>query len=128
MNSDLPNSWIALTSTHQLTDLVRQSFITPVIIFKYSNRCSISDIAFQRLLPKSTAETTLAQRVPCYFLDLFKYSPLSHLVAREFKVYHESPQLLLIKDGACVYESSHLDIKLSEMEEQLALVTEPNER
>ena len=106
-----------------MDELVRQSFNTPLIIFKHSNRCSISAIAFQRLKPKLPAEFDLAEKFPCYFLDIFSSPDLSQEIAQRFKVHHESPQILLIKDGECVFESSHLDISLNEITDQIGLVT-----
>jgi len=35
-------------------------------------------------------------------------------------VYHESPQVILIKNGACVYEESHGGIQMEEIAEQAA--------
>jgi len=116
-------TWISLISPDQFQEMDSQSFISPVLIFKHSSRCSISDIAFRRIEPDPRHEHSLAQKYPCYFVDLFKYPDLSHRVAHHYKVFHESPQLLLIKDGQCVFESSHLDISLNEIEEQLSMVT-----
>jgi len=119
VSSDLTNAWLDLTSAEQLEILNTQSFDRPVLIFKHSTRCSISGIAFNRLNIKSVVPS-LAERLHCYFLDLLKYPALSQEIAHRYKVFHESPQLLLIKDGQCIYESSHLDISVSELEEQLA--------
>lgn len=118
VSSNLPHAWLALTSAEQLEILNTQSFEGPVLVFKHSSRCSISDIALRRLNLK-TVEPVLAERLPCYFLDLIKFPALSQEVAYRYKVFHESPQLLLIKDGQCIYESSHLDISVTELEEQI---------
>ena len=45
-----------------------------------------------------------------HYLDLISYRLLSNKVSEHFNVYHESPQVLLIKDGACIYDESHLSI------------------
>ena len=50
-----------------------------------------------------------------YYLDLISYRSLSNAVTETFDVFHESPQLLLIKDGECIYDASHLDISVSEL-------------
>ena len=54
-----------------------------------------------------------------YFLDLIKYREISNTIADMFNVHHQSPQLLLIKDGECIYETSHGEISAEEMAEQL---------
>lgn len=55
-----------------------------------------------------------------YFLDLIKYRNISNKVSEEFKVYHESPQVLIIKNGASVYDESHTGIDMSEIAEHAA--------
>lgn len=55
-----------------------------------------------------------------YFLDLIRHRSLSNQVAEDFAVTHESPQILLIKNGECVYEESHSGIRMDELIEQLA--------
>ena len=47
-----------------------------------------------------------------YFLDLIKYRELSHGIAAQFDVQHESPQILLIKNGKCIYNESHNGISM----------------
>jgi bacillithiol system protein YtxJ len=81
------------------------------IIFKHSTRCSISLITKKRL---EMDWTFLPDNIPVYFLDLINYRDISNTVADIFKVHHESPQLLLIKDGECVYETSHGEISMED--------------
>lgn len=57
------------------------------------------------------------EQLEVYFLDLIRYRVLSQLIAQHFEVQHESPQVLLIRDGECVYDNSHLDINMAEIEE-----------
>ncbi len=52
--------------------------------------------------------------MPLYFLDLIKHRDLSNQVANHFSIYHESPQLLLIKDGVCILDLSHGQISVEE--------------
>ena len=54
-----------------------------------------------------------------FHLDLLMNRSLSAQIAETFQVVHESPQLLLIKNGDCIYETSHLDINTPELKEAL---------
>ncbi len=63
----------------------------------------------------------LPEETPVYFLDLLSYRHISNTIAEIFKVHHESPQLLLIKDGECIFESSHGEISAEEAAEQIAV-------
>ncbi len=105
--------WINLTTEEQLSELIEKSSKVPQVIFKHSTSCSISKVALQRM-EKETEVPSIA----FYYLDLFKYRPLSNKVAELFKVHHESPQVLLIKDGSCIYDESHMAIRLDEIVEQ----------
>lgn len=104
--------WIHLTDEEQLKQIVSKSQSRPQVIFKHSTRCSISAVALQRLQKEEQ---------PCdidfYFLDLLSYRNLSNRISEIFKVHHESPQVLLIRDGACVYDESHLSISMDEIVE-----------
>ena len=55
-----------------------------------------------------------------YFLDLISNREVSKTIAQKFSVHHESPQLLLIKNGECIYETSHGEISAEDLAEQMA--------
>ncbi|MBK8141537.1 MAG: bacillithiol system redox-active protein YtxJ [Chitinophagaceae bacterium] len=107
-------NWIDLTSENQLKDIIASSYDRPQIIFKHSTRCSVSSIAFSRL--KKSGPITNGD---FFYLDLLSYRQLSNKIAELFKVPHESPQILLIKNGECIYEESHLGITADDLQEQL---------
>ena len=98
--------WNTLTDLHQLDEIVDISQNQPVVIFKHSTRCSVSRMA----LKKFESEYDLEDKVDVYFLDLLEYRDISNEIASRFEVYHQSPQLLLIKEGKSVYDVSHSDI------------------
>ena len=105
--------WIPLTDEAQLQEIVSKSNTKPQVIFKHSTRCSISSVALQRLQKsKQPAD------VDFHFLDLIAYRHLSNKVAEVFHVHHESPQVLVIRNGECVYDESHLSISMDEILEQ----------
>ncbi|MEH6408057.1 MAG: bacillithiol system redox-active protein YtxJ, partial [Leeuwenhoekiella sp.] len=54
-----------------------------------------------------------------YFLDLKKYRQLSSEIASKFNVHHESPQVLLIKNGNSVYDTSHGSISFNTIKEKI---------
>ena len=57
--------------------------------------------------------------VDFYYLDLIVHRDVSNKIAEEFKVYHESPQVLLIVKGGCIYDESHMGISMDELKEQV---------
>lgn len=108
-------NWIALTEEAQLDQIKEQSKQQPVVIFKHSTRCSISDMAKGRLERKTAPEN-----VQFYYLDLIRYRNVSNNIAEVFGIRHESPQILLIKNGECVYDESHNGISMEEIAEKAA--------
>jgi bacillithiol system protein YtxJ len=104
-----------LTSEAQLENIKLNSANTPQVIFKHSTTCSISKMAFSRFERADAPEG-----VDFYYLDLLNYRPISNAIAEVFQVHHESPQVLLIKNGECVYDESHYGIMMDELLEQVA--------
>jgi bacillithiol system protein YtxJ len=77
------------------------------MIFKHSTRCSISSLALNRIENVKNQETIIKS---CYFLDLLSYRDISNKIATDFNVIHASPQILIIKNGKCIYNTSHSNI------------------
>ncbi|HEY4652228.1 MAG TPA: bacillithiol system redox-active protein YtxJ [Pontibacter sp.] len=111
-------NWHPLNSTKQLDEILEESKQTPVVIFKHSTSCSISATAKSRL-ERQWQDKGLEQ-VKSYYLDLLAYRPVSNEVAELLQVQHESPQLLLLQDGMCTYNASHLSINLDELKKKVA--------
>ena len=102
-------NWIQLESPEQINQVKQNTGYS--IIFKHSTRCSISMMARRKF---EMDGDQLPQDIPLYFLDLIKYRSLSAQVATDFNVHHESPQLLLIKEGECILDQSHGGISVEE--------------
>lgn len=101
--------WYPLVSAEQIDEILEASRTTPCVIYKHSTSCSISSLIKHRLEQHWNLEDDAVQ---VYYLDLLRYRHLSNYVEETFDVVHESPQVLLIVDGQCVYHTSHLDISV----------------
>ena len=99
--------WISLTSLDQLENIYKESHIKPVAIFKHSTRCGISRMALRQFEKQLNIDMN---SVRLYFLDLLVYREISNEVASRFKVYHQSPQLIIFKNGTAIHQSSHHEI------------------
>ena len=107
-------NWIPLDKPEQLQNIISAKGYH--VIFKHSTRCPVSMMAKRRF---EQDWDQVPEGTPLYFLDLIKHRDISNAIASDFKVYHESPQLLLIKDGECTYESSHSEISAEDLVEQM---------
>jgi bacillithiol system protein YtxJ len=109
-------NWIILHHLTEVDDIKKASGYH--VIFKHSTRCSVSLMAKKRfemdwdLIPENT---------PLYFLDLISHRDISAHIAEIFQVHHESPQVLVIKDGECILDASHGDISAEEVAETIKL-------
>ncbi|MBI1343351.1 MAG: bacillithiol system redox-active protein YtxJ [Terrimonas sp.] len=103
-------TWIPLTDEGKFNEIIRLSHEKPQVIFKHSTRCSISSVAMRRL-----ENATCHAPIDFHYLDIFRHRELSNTIADALDVYHESPQVILIIKGACVYEESHLGISMDEI-------------
>jgi bacillithiol system protein YtxJ len=99
-------NWSLLSDENLLQDLVRLSFSEKVLIFKHSTRCSISTMSKNRL--ESVGEDSKIKN--CFLLDILNYREISSIIESDFKVIHESPQVLIIQNGECIYNASHNEI------------------
>ncbi len=97
-------NWIELISIDQFNQIIEERSSESIIIFKHSNRCSISSMAKNRL---ESNWQELSNNKEVYFLDLIKFRELSNYIADSIGLQHESPQILVIKNGDCVYHASH---------------------
>lgn len=104
-----------MTGTEALEEICLRSSARPQVIFKHSTRCSISTLAKSRLERSQAPET-----IDFHHLDLLRYRDLSTAIAERFAVPHESPQVLLIVNGDCIYAESHNAISMEEISEQIA--------
>lgn len=107
-------NWIELNNQQQLSEIKELSRTRPQVIFKHSTRCSISTVVKNRLEKNEQPGS-----VDFYFLDLIRFRSVSDKIAEEFAVYHESPQVLLIKNAECVYEESHNGIDMDGIIDQV---------
>lgn len=113
----MPLHWIPLESFEAIEQLKNRSNEVPCLIFKHSTRCNICSIAKYRLEDDWDFEPGAME---AYYLDVLLFRPVSLKVAEMFQVHHESPQVLLIVDGECIYDASQLDITMEELKEGLS--------
>ena len=108
--------WTALTEIKQLEEIVAESAEIPVIIFKHSTHCGISRMALRGF----EADYNYGENeIKPYFLDLLRYRDVSNAVAEKFRVTHQSPQILVIKNGESIFDTSHGDINVEALRNKI---------
>lgn len=102
-------NWIHLKNEQQIDDIKSKRFEQFIVIFNHNTRCSIFIMVKNRLERENPTEKILF----CY-LDLLKFRSLSNSLSTTFSVHHESPQIILIQNGAYNYDESHKSIIMDE--------------
>lgn len=111
--------WLPLTSEEQLHQVISNSFSSErkgVVVFKHSTRCSISSMAKNRIERNWKFNS---ESLPVYYLDVLSYRDVSNQVASILNEIHESPQLIVVKNGKAIYTASHADINIQDIENQM---------
>lgn len=96
--------WIPLNELPQLDFIENKSTTKTQVVFKHSTRCGIS-----RMVMKQFVDTYnfTEKDLDLYYLDLLNYRNVSNKVGYKFQIMHESPQLIIIKNGVVVAHASH---------------------
>ena len=98
---------ITIQSKADFELLIENSFIRPQLIFKHSTRCSISRYVLSDFIAHFTFSS---DELEAHYLDLLSYREISNQIAEQLEVIHQSPQILLIKNGKAVVYASHVGI------------------
>jgi len=101
--------WKVLDQMDQLEQLKADSFEKPVVIFKHSIRCGTSSMAQYMLQDKWDFK---AEELDFYYLDIINNRPISNKIAEDYGVVHHSPQILVVKSGQVVFDTSHHKISV----------------
>ena len=95
--------WIPLTQKDQLDAISDKSKNKTQLIFKHSTRCGISRMVMNQFVSAYNVEAN----TDLYYLDLLNYRTVSDEVGYRFQVMHQSPQLLVVRNGVAVAHASH---------------------
>lgn len=108
--------WTPLTDMSQFDIIIEESKIKPIAIFKHSTRCGISRMVIKQF---ESAYNLEENQMKVYYLDLLNYRPISDEIAARFQVWHESPQLIIVKNGETVGHASHSQINAIPLEQYI---------
>ena len=113
---EIHQDWKTLKELGQLDTIVEESFDKPVALFKHSISCGISAMAKYQLERDWDFEQ---DQLSLYYLDLINHRPVSNKIAEQFGVIHQSPQIILLKNGKVSYHTSHHAISVADLKKAL---------
>lgn len=100
--------WISIVSEEEVRNISQSGDVA--IIYKHSPRCMTSLMAYRKL--KTDVSAAEDVDLPIYMVDVISNRRESQAIAETFKTQHESPQILVVKGGECLYNASHEDVSL----------------
>jgi bacillithiol system protein YtxJ len=109
-----------ITTLDDLDALLAATSERPAFIFKHSTTCPISAGAHRRVQAyiKQVAENGGA--TPEFrIVRVHESRPVSNAIAERLGVVHKSPQLLFVRDGRCVWDTSHYNITAENIDKAL---------
>ena len=115
-DSDIHEDWKIISSELQLQAAIDESFEKPVVLFKHSVSCGIS-AGVKYSLEKDW--DFRKDEISFYYLDLLSFRQISNKIADDFRVTHQSPQIILLKKGKAVYDTSHHGISVAALRNSL---------
>ena len=101
-------NWITINNEEDINNISKSDDYA--IIYKHSPRCMTSLMTYRQL--KSEVSAVQNIDIPIYMVDVIKNRSESQFIANTFLVHHESPQILVMKNGVCIYNTSHERISL----------------
>ncbi|WP_394748579.1 bacillithiol system redox-active protein YtxJ [Spongiimicrobium salis] len=96
--------WQKLERVSQLDEIIKRSKGKTQLIYKHSTTCGISKMVLNMF---TEAYDFTEEQLDIYYLDLHSYREVSNETGYKFQVMHQSPQILLIKNGTVVAHASH---------------------
>lgn len=113
----MSRSFLPLASIDDLDRALLASATHPILIFKHSPTCGTSAMAHEELQDVLEDETIPA---PIYLLHIQAARDVSAEIERRLTIRHESPQLLLVDNGAVVWHGSHFRVTGAQVRASLA--------
>lgn len=113
-NENVETKFFTLNDSNQLDEIDEISHAKPVVIFKNSTRCFISRSALKQFekefnFPKD--------KIDWYLLDLLNYREISTEIAHRYHVTHQSPQIIVIRNGKAIFNESHDSISAEDLKQ-----------
>jgi monothiol bacilliredoxin len=105
----MANKFIKIADRESWDKLLTASKERPILVFKHSNSCGISSAAFREMEKLENVN----------FLEVQSDRELSSEIEETTGVVHETPQVIVLRDGKAVWNASHYRVKADRVSEAL---------
>ena len=102
--------FIEIGSVAALDEFLARANGSPAVLFKHSNTCGVSARAYAEMSKL---------REPVGLITVQKARAVSDEIEKRWNVDHESPQVLIIRDGKAVWDASLSQVNARQVESAL---------
>lgn len=113
-NEKVEAKFFTLNTTEQFDEIDEISHTKPVVLFKHSTRCIISRTVLKQF---ENDFHLIEDKIDWYLLDLLNHRDVSNEIAHRYNVTHQSPQILVIRNGKAVFNESHEGINVEDLKQ-----------
>ena len=103
--------WNHISDEDQIQEIVNDQSGESHLIFKHSTRCGISSMAKSQFERQWNSDS----KTKLWYLDLLSFRPISDNIAELTRVQHQSPQVIVIRNGEVIYSESHHSIDANQI-------------
>lgn len=112
----MPHPLVRIERIEDVDDLLAASADTPVLVYKHSYSCGTSAYALDELMDLLHGPAPEARYA---MVGVQTHRDVSNAIAARLGVRHETPQVLLIRDGQVVWSASHHRVTAAAIEAAL---------
>ncbi|HZG88540.1 bacillithiol system redox-active protein YtxJ [Paenibacillus sp.] len=103
-----------ITTEAEWAETLEASAARPVLVLKHSTRCPVSSAALEEY--EAYLQDKPKEDVDYVMVKVIESRPVSNKIAEDLNVKHESPQMILIKDKAKYWATSHWSVTKKHMQ------------
>lgn len=111
-----------LNGLAELDQVISDSHLKPVLLFKHSYTCGISAEALDELRVHLDGQMAAPAGVRYAMVTVQTHRDVSNAIAAKLGVRHETPQAILVRAGRAVWSASHFRINAAELTKALTVV------
>lgn len=108
---------IEISDIKKLQDILDNAEKGTLLIFKHSTRCPVSSHAKKEL--EKFLENNPKYKENTFLIKVIESRELSNYITETTGIEHQSPQLLIMKDGKVLIHLSHFQITVKSIESAL---------
>lgn len=106
----MANAFTPVTTIAQLEQVMSDTASDPIVLFQHDPYCPISQYAYQQMRRLT---------YPISLINVSQHHDLTEAIEERTGIRHESPQVIVLKQGDASWSASHYAITQEAVEEAL---------